>query len=157
MHPGKMQLANGGVQLYLGVEKATCFKWLQNGDLLRRPEILFKKNKKQDLLSWTRPNQYLFAHVWGGGDCAQEVGQLPVPNTADICIYIYIAVVYTQTVSWLRGKTKETRKGQKGKGDIYIYIYTHTYILIRAMPSIQGGFCHKMTCWFGMALNHLTD
>ena len=27
----------GGVQLYVGVEKATCFKWLQNGDILRSP------------------------------------------------------------------------------------------------------------------------
>ena len=32
-----LQLVNGGVQLYLGVEKATCFKWLQDGDLLRSP------------------------------------------------------------------------------------------------------------------------
>ena len=31
------QLVNGGVQLYFGVEKATCFKWLQHGDPLRSP------------------------------------------------------------------------------------------------------------------------
>ena len=30
-------LVNGGKPLYFGVEKATCFKWLQNGDLLRAP------------------------------------------------------------------------------------------------------------------------
>ena len=30
-----LQLVNGGVQPHFGVEKATCFKWLQNGDLLR--------------------------------------------------------------------------------------------------------------------------
>ena len=28
-----LQLVNGGVQLEFGVEKATCFKWWQNGDL----------------------------------------------------------------------------------------------------------------------------
>ena len=30
-------LVNGGFNLYFGVEKATCFKWLQNEFLLRSP------------------------------------------------------------------------------------------------------------------------
>ena len=35
-HTPKHCLVNGGFQLYFGA-KATCFKWLQNGDLLRSP------------------------------------------------------------------------------------------------------------------------
>ena len=43
------------VSLYFGVEKATCFKWLQNGDLLRSP-VHLPEHLPEPVLKWYTQN-----------------------------------------------------------------------------------------------------
>ena len=71
------------VSLYFGVEKATCFKWLQNGDLLRSPA----KPKGVQVQIQTNPNtpelpNYAFellglGDLGGGGEKRKRMEAAP--------------------------------------------------------------------------------
>ena len=71
------------VPLYFGVEKATCFKWLQNGDLLRSPD---EPDRLKE--SWRRPENEVSNHPRSSPFRLDNWAGIGIPAY----IYIYISL-----------------------------------------------------------------